>query len=97
MNVANNKRRQDTLQKIEDVFVTLLQEKSLHEVEVSELCKQRYVQILAVFDHRSTTDRCGNNGDSAAIKFRKPFIDNFPCLWYYCYSNMVFDIRFQSF
>ena len=39
MNVANNKRRQDTQQKIEDVFVTLLQKKSLHEVEVSELCK----------------------------------------------------------
>ena len=33
------KSGQETLQKIEDTFVTLLQEKALHEVEVSEICE----------------------------------------------------------
>lgn len=39
MNTLNNKRGQECLQKIEAAFVTLLQEKPLHEIEVSELCK----------------------------------------------------------
>ena len=39
MNTPNNKRSQETLQKIDEAFATLLQEKSLHEIEVSELCE----------------------------------------------------------
>lgn len=39
MNTPNNKRSQETFQKIDEAFVTLLQEKSLHGIEVSEVCE----------------------------------------------------------
>lgn len=39
MNTANNKRRRASCERIEKVFVELLQTKSLGEIRVSEICK----------------------------------------------------------
>ena len=57
MNTPNNKRGQESLQRIEEAFVTLLQEKSLHEVEISELCELAqinrstfYANYVDIFD-----------------------------------------------
>ena len=40
MNVKNNKRRRASVEKIETVFVQLLQEKELHKISVAEICKK---------------------------------------------------------
>lgn len=40
MNTANNKRRKTSCQKIEKVFVELLQTRELTEIRVSDICKQ---------------------------------------------------------
>ena len=40
MNTKNNKRRQASQEKIETVFLRLLQEKSLSQITVSDICQQ---------------------------------------------------------
>ena len=40
MNTKNNRRRQASRQRIRDAFLGLLQTKGLHEITVSDLCKQ---------------------------------------------------------
>jgi len=57
MNVKNNRRRRESIAKIECAFMELLQEKELSEVTVSELCKVTglnrstfYANFLDVYD-----------------------------------------------
>ena len=40
MNTANNKRKRDSIARMEAVFMTLLQTKELNQIRVSELCKE---------------------------------------------------------
>lgn len=40
MNVKNNKRRQQSQEKIEKVFIELLQTKALSQITVSDICKR---------------------------------------------------------
>ncbi len=40
MNTKNNKRRQETKQNIENVFLNLLQTKDLGQISVSDICKK---------------------------------------------------------
>ncbi len=39
MNVKNNKRRRESIAKIESVFIEFLQQKELEDITVSEICK----------------------------------------------------------
>lgn len=39
MNTKNNRRRRDSIQRIEKAFISLLQTRELNEITVSELCK----------------------------------------------------------
>lgn len=39
MNVKNNKRRRESVEKIEKVFIGLLQTKEIQEISVSDICK----------------------------------------------------------
>lgn len=39
MNTPNNKRRKESVEKIEKVFMELLQKKELNEITVSDICK----------------------------------------------------------
>ena len=40
MNTPNNKRRRESVEKIEKVFIDLLQSKELNEISVSDICKR---------------------------------------------------------
>ena len=57
MNTANNKRRRDSIGKIERVFMELLEEQELHEISVSQLCQKTglnrstfYANYLDIYD-----------------------------------------------
>lgn len=39
MNTKNNKRKRDSMEKMESVFMELLQEKELNKITVSDICK----------------------------------------------------------
>ncbi len=40
MNTKNNRRRRESIERIEKVFIELLQTKELHEITVSDICKK---------------------------------------------------------
>ena len=40
MNTPNNKRKRESMERIEKVFVELLQAKTLAEISVSDICKK---------------------------------------------------------
>lgn len=57
MNVKNNKRRRESQEKIEKVFISLLQQQELKEITVSDIIKQSglnrstfYANYLDIFD-----------------------------------------------
>lgn len=57
MNTKNNKRRRDSISKIESVFVELLQTKELEQITVSEICKNAdinrstfYANFIDIYD-----------------------------------------------
>ncbi len=39
MNVKNNKRKRESVEKIEKTFITLLQTKEINEISISDICK----------------------------------------------------------
>ena len=61
MNTKNNRRRRESIEKIEKAFMELLQTKELKEVTVSDLCKMtqlnrstfyaHFVDVYALADH----------------------------------------------
>lgn len=40
MNTPNNKRKRESVEKIEKVFIELLQSKELSQIRVSDICKK---------------------------------------------------------
>lgn len=40
MNTPNNKRRKESQNKIEKIFIELLQTKELNQISVSDICKK---------------------------------------------------------
>ena len=57
MNTPNNKRRRESQEKIERIFVELIQEKELNEISVTDICKKAhlnrstfYANYLDVYD-----------------------------------------------
>lgn len=61
MNTKNNKRRRESVKKIESAFVQLLQERELREITVADICKQtglnrstfyaNFEDVFALADH----------------------------------------------
>ena len=60
MNMKNNMRSQETLQKIEDAFVALLQKKSHRELEVSELCELAQIDRSTFYAHYADLSALAN-------------------------------------
>ena len=57
MNTKNNKRRRDSIEKIEKVFIDLLQTKEIKDITVSDICKITnlnrstfYANFIDIFD-----------------------------------------------
>ena len=57
MNKPNNKRKKESIQKIEKVFLNLIQSKEINEITVTEICKKArinrstfYANYLDVYD-----------------------------------------------
>ena len=51
MNVTNNKRHQETIAAIDRAFLSLLKEKDLKEISVSELCEKAEVNRSMFYDN----------------------------------------------
>ena len=51
MNVTNNKRHQETIAAIDRAFLSLLKEKDLKDISVSELCEKAEVNRSTFYDN----------------------------------------------
>lgn len=55
MNTPNNKRKKESIERIEKVFISLLQTNELNEISVSDICKLAglnrtiFMQIIRIF------------------------------------------------
>lgn len=57
MNVKNNKRKRDSIEKIERAFIEMLQKKELNQISVTDICKETglnrstfYANFLDIYD-----------------------------------------------
>lgn len=57
MNTPNNRRKRDSIERIEKIFIELLQTKKLNEISVSDICKQAglnrttfYANYMDIYD-----------------------------------------------
>ena len=57
MNVKNNRRRRESIQKIEKAFLDMLMSKELHQISVTDICKQTalnrstfYANFVDIYD-----------------------------------------------
>ena len=57
MNVKNNKRRRDSIEKIEKAFISMLQEKEINQISVTDICKETglnrstfYANFIDIYD-----------------------------------------------
>ena len=51
MNIKNNKRHQATLENINTAFVSLLQDKSLQQISVSDICESANINRSTFYDN----------------------------------------------
>ena len=55
MNTPNNKRKKESIKRIEKVFIELIQTKELDKISVSDICKRaklivlHFMQIIRIF------------------------------------------------
>lgn len=45
MNTPNNKRKKESMERIEKAFIELLQTKELNEISVSNICKRAAIRV----------------------------------------------------
>lgn len=57
MNTPNNKRKKESMERIEKVFIELLQTKELNEISVSDICKRAGLNRTTFY--ANYTDICG--------------------------------------
>lgn len=108
MNTANNKRRQATRERIEKVFISLLQTREIAQISVSDICKQapcnrstfyaNYADVYALADtlrERLEQEVAALYGDSAiGMDYLRLFchIRDNP-LFYNTYFKLGYDSR----
>ena len=49
MNTPNNKRRRESIEKIERVFVELLQSRELEQISISDICKKAKINRSTLY------------------------------------------------
>ena len=51
MNIKNNKRKKESIEKIEKAFMTLLQDNELSQISVSDICKIAQLNRSTFYDN----------------------------------------------
>ena len=99
MNTKNNQRHQNTIADIEAAFVSLLKEKELKDISVSELCEKAEISRSTFYDNYADTFALAN---AYAEKIEKSVAEQphtngeFAWIFDYIKSNAdVFEIYFK--
>ena len=99
MNTKNNQRHQNTIAAIEAAFISLLKEKELKDISVSELCEKAEISRSTFYDNYADTFALAN---AYAEKIEKSVAERphtsgeFAWIFDYIKSNAdVFEIYFK--
>ena len=99
MNTKNNQRHQDAIAAIEAAFISLLKEKELKDISVSELCEKAEISRSTFYDNYADTFALAN---AYAEKIEKSVAEQphtngeFAWIFDYIKSNAdVFEIYFK--
>lgn len=111
MNVKNNKRRRDSVEKIEKAFVELLQSRELNQISVTDICKETglnrstfYANFMDVYDladklrEKLETDfsaQFQELGDRSAVNMFRHIYEN--QLFYKTYFKLGYDEKHTVF
>ena len=99
MNVKNNRRHQETIDNIENVFISLLRDKELHKISVTELCESAKIDRSTFYaNYEDISDLANEVSTKIEIELEEqPHTDGeFAWIFEYIQANKdVFDIYFK--
>lgn len=111
MNVKNNKRKRNSIEKIEKAFIEMLQKKEINQISVTDICKQTklnrstfYANFIDIYDladklrEKLETDfsaQFHGKNDNSAIKMFRHIYEN--QLFYKIYFKLGYDEKHQAF
>ena len=95
MNTKNNKRRRDSIEKIERAFINMLQEKEIGRISVTDICNETglnrstfYANFLDIYD---LADKIRENLEKDFnVKFREAENRNAVTMFRHIYENQLF-------
>lgn len=111
MNVKNNKRRRDSVEKIEKAFVEMLQNRELNQISVTDICKETglnrstfYANFMDVYDladklreklERDFDAQFREKTDNDAVKMFRHIYEN--QMFYKTYFKLGYDERHTAY
>lgn len=111
MNVKNNKRRQESIEKIEKAFINMLLSKEINQISVTDICKETglnrstfYANYIDIYDladklreklEKDFSAQFQENSDDGAIKMFRHIYEN--QLFYKIYFKLGYDERHQTY
>lgn len=100
MNKKNNKRRQETIHKIESVFLNFLQDREIQQITVSDICKEADINRSTFYanfaDVYELADKiCEKLNSEVAGLYREEYesgknSNNYLKLFKHIYENQIF-------
>jgi len=111
MNVKNNKRKRESIEKIEKSFMTMLQEKDINKISVTDICKDTglnrstfYANYTDVYDladkikeklEKDFNEQFSNQADNDAQKMFRHVYDN--QIFYKTYFKLGCEEKYSEF
>ncbi|MBQ4110906.1 MAG: TetR/AcrR family transcriptional regulator [Clostridia bacterium] len=111
MNVKNNKRKRESMEKIENVFVNMLLTKELNEISVTDICKKTglnrstfYANYMDVYDladklrsklEKDFDEQFGKNSNQDAVTMFRHIYEN--QFLYRIYFKLGYDEQHQTY
>lgn len=111
MNVKNNKRRRESIEKIEKAFINMLLSKEINQISVTDICKETglnrstfYANYIDIYDladklreklEKDFSAQFQEKSNDGAIKMFRHIYEN--QLFYKIYFKLGYDERHQTY
>lgn len=111
MNVKNNKRKRDSIEKIEKAFINMLQNKEINQISVTDICKETslnrstfYANFIDIYDladklreklEKDFGEQFKEKANHDALTMFRHIYEN--QLFYKTYFKLGYDEKHQSY
>jgi len=109
MNIKNNKRKRESIEKIEKAFINMLQHKEINQISVTDICKETglnrstfYANYIDIYDladklreklEKDFAEQFGENAVREAVTMFRHVYEN--QLFYKTYFKLGYDEKHQ--